>query len=194
MVGAGFAGLYALHRLRALGLSIQGFEGAADVGGTWWWNRYPGARCDVEIHRLLVLVLARARAGVGRGSERYATQPEILRYVNHVADRFDLRRDIQFETRVTAATWDEDAQRWDVDTDRGDTVSAQFCVMADGLPVRREAARDRRHRHVRGRDVPHRPLAPRGRRLHRPAGRRDRHRARRAIQSIPIIAAAGRAR
>jgi cation diffusion facilitator CzcD-associated flavoprotein CzcO len=131
VVGAGFAGLYAHHRLRALDLSIQGYEGAADVGGTWWWNRYPGARCDVESMDYSYSFSPELEQE-WTWSERYATQPEILRYVNHVADRFDLRRDIQFETRVTAATWNEDAQRWDIDTDQGDRVSAQFCIMATG--------------------------------------------------------------
>jgi cyclohexanone monooxygenase len=131
VVGAGFAGLYAHHRLRRLGLSIRGFEGAADVGGTWWWNRYPGARCDVESMDYSYSFSHELEQN-WTWSERYATQPEILRYVNHVADRFDLRRDIQFETRVTAATWDEAAQRWGVVTDRGDRVSAQFCIMATG--------------------------------------------------------------
>ena len=131
VVGAGFAGLYAHHRLRGLGLSVKGYEGAADVGGTWWWNRYPGARCDVESMDYSYSFSSELEQE-WTWSERYATQPEILRYVNHVADRFDLRRDIQFETRVTAATWDEDARRWDIVTDRGDRVSAQFCIMATG--------------------------------------------------------------
>ncbi len=131
VVGAGFAGLYAHHRLRRLGLSIQGYEGAADVGGTWWWNRYPGARCDVESMDYSYSFSDELEQE-WTWSERYATQPEILRYVNHVADRFDLRRDIQFDTRVTAATWDEGAQRWDIVTDRGDRVSARFCIMATG--------------------------------------------------------------
>jgi cation diffusion facilitator CzcD-associated flavoprotein CzcO len=131
VVGAGFAGLYAHHRLRRLGLSIQGYEGAADVGGTWWWNRYPGARCDVESMDYSYSFSDELEQE-WTWSERYATQPEILRYVNHVADRFDLRRDIQFDTRVTAATWDAGAQRWDVVTDRGDRVSARFCIMATG--------------------------------------------------------------
>ena len=131
VVGAGFAGLYAHHRLRKLGLTIQGYEAAADVGGTWWWNRYPGARCDVESMDYSYSFSPELEQ-VWTWSERYATQPEILRYVNHVADRFDLRRDIQFETRVTAATWDESARRWHVVTDRGDRVTAQFCIMATG--------------------------------------------------------------
>lgn len=131
VVGAGFAGLYAHHRLRQLGLDLQGYEAAADVGGTWWWNRYPGARCDVESMDYCYSFSPELEQE-WTWSERYATQPEILTYANHVADRFDLRRDIQFETRVTAATWDEAAQRWHVETDRGDRVSAQFCIMAVG--------------------------------------------------------------
>jgi cation diffusion facilitator CzcD-associated flavoprotein CzcO len=131
IVGAGFAGLYAHYRLRQLGLTLQGFEAAADVGGTWWWNRYPGARCDVESMDYCYSFSPEVEQE-WTWTERYATQPEILRYVNHVADRFDLRRDIQFETRVTAATWDEEAQRWHVVTDRGDSVSARFCIMATG--------------------------------------------------------------
>jgi cation diffusion facilitator CzcD-associated flavoprotein CzcO len=131
IVGAGFAGLYAHHRLRQLGLTLQGYEAGADVGGTWWWNRYPGARCDVESMDYCYSFSPELEQE-WTWTERYATQPEILRYVNHVADRFDLRRDIQFETRVTAATWDEEAQRWHLETDRGDSVSAQFCVMATG--------------------------------------------------------------
>jgi cation diffusion facilitator CzcD-associated flavoprotein CzcO len=131
VVGAGFAGLYAHHRLRQIGLTLQGFEAAADVGGTWWWNRYPGARCDVESMDYSYSFSPEVEQE-WTWSERYATQPEILRYAEHVADRFDLRRDIRFETRVTAATWDAVAQRWQIVTDRGDRVSAQFCIMAVG--------------------------------------------------------------
>src|SRR3954465_12915993 len=117
IVGAGLAGIYMLHRLRGLGLSARVYEGGAGVGGTWWWNRYPGARCDVESMDYSYS-FSEELEQEWTWSERYATQPEILRYMNHVADRFDLRRDIQFETRVTAATWDEGAQRWDIVTDR----------------------------------------------------------------------------
>ena len=131
VVGAGLAGLYAHHRLRQLDLTLQGFEAAGDVGGTWWWNRYPGARCDVESMDYCYSFSPEVEQE-WTWTERYATQPEILRYVDHVADRFDLRRDIQFETRVTAATWDEAAQRWHIDTDRGNRVSAQFVIMATG--------------------------------------------------------------
>jgi cation diffusion facilitator CzcD-associated flavoprotein CzcO len=131
IVGAGLAGLYAHHRLRQIGLTLRGYEAAADVGGTWWWNRYPGARCDVESLDYCYSFSPEIEQE-WTWTERYATQPEILRYIDHVAERFDLRRDIQLETRVTAATWDEAAQRWQIVTDRGDSVSARFCVMAVG--------------------------------------------------------------
>jgi cyclohexanone monooxygenase len=131
VVGAGFAGLYTHFRLRELGLTLQGYEAATDVGGTWWWNRYPGARCDVESMDYCYSFSPELEQE-WTWSERYATQPEILRYVNHVAERFDLRRDIQFDTRVTAMRWDDSIERWHVSTDQGDEVSAQFCVMATG--------------------------------------------------------------
>jgi cation diffusion facilitator CzcD-associated flavoprotein CzcO len=131
VVGAGFAGLYAHHRLRPLGLTVQGFEAAADVGGTWWWNRYPGARCDVESMDYCYSFSPDLEQE-WTWTERYATQPEILSYADHVAARFDLRRDIQFGTRVTAASWDETAQRWELVTDRADHVSARFLLMAVG--------------------------------------------------------------
>ncbi len=131
IVGAGFAGLYMLHRLRGLGISVRLYEAASDVGGTWYWNRYPGARCDVESLEYSYSFSEELQQE-WKWSERYASQPEILRYLNHVADRFDLRRDIQFETRVTAASFDQATQRWSLQTDRGDQVSAKFCIMATG--------------------------------------------------------------
>jgi cyclohexanone monooxygenase len=131
VVGAGFAGLYMLHRLRALGFSAKVYEAAAGLGGTWYWNRYPGARCDVESLEYSYS-FSKELEQEWEWTERYATQPEILRYLNHVAERFDLKRDIQFETRVTAAIFDEPAGRWTIHTDRGDQVSAQFCIMATG--------------------------------------------------------------
>jgi cyclohexanone monooxygenase len=131
IVGAGLAGLYMLHRLRALGLSVRVFEAGSGVGGTWYWNRYPGARCDVESIDYSYSFSDELQQEWS-WSQRYATQPEILRYINHVADRFDLRRDIQFETRVTSARFDEAALRWTIETERGDRVSARFCVMALG--------------------------------------------------------------
>src|SRR5438094_316877 len=118
VVGAGFAGLYMLYRLRGLGLSVRVFEAGDGVGGTWFWNRYPGARCDVESMEYSYSFSADLEQEWG-WTERYPSQPEILRYINHVADRFDLRRDIQLETRVTSAVFDEEADRWTVETDRG---------------------------------------------------------------------------
>ncbi len=131
IVGAGFGGMYMLHRLRALGLSARVLDAATGVGGTWYWNRYPGARCDVESMQYSYS-FSRELQKDWSWSERFAGQPEILAYANHVADRFDLRRDIQLETRVTAAHYDEVARRWQISTDRGDRFTAQFCVMATG--------------------------------------------------------------
>jgi cyclohexanone monooxygenase len=131
IVGAGFSGLYMLHRLRQLGVSARVYEAGSSVGGTWFWNRYPGARVDIESHEYCYSFSPELDAE-WTWSERYAPQPELLAYLNHVADRFDLRRDIQLETRVTAAVWDEAARRWSISTDRGETVSARWCVMATG--------------------------------------------------------------
>jgi cyclohexanone monooxygenase len=131
IVGAGFAGLYMLHRLRGLGFTARIYEAGNGVGGTWYWNRYPGARCDVESMQYSYSFSDELQKE-WQWTERYASQPEILRYLNHVAERFDLRRDIQFETRVTAAVFDERSNRWTIQTDRGDRVSAKFCVMATG--------------------------------------------------------------
>ena len=131
VVGAGFAGLFALHRLRCMGLSAKVFEAGDGVGGTWYWNRYPGARVDVESQEYSYS-FDEALEREWKWTERYATQPELLRYINHVADRFDLRRDIQLETRVTTAVFDEAAGCWSVTTDKGDAVSARYCIMATG--------------------------------------------------------------
>ena len=132
VVGAGFAGMYSLLRLRELGFRSAVFEAADDVGGTWYWNRYPGARCDIESMDYSYSFSPELQQE-WEWTERYATQPEILRYANHVADRFDLRRDIQFNTRVVGATYDERDGVWEVTTDRGDSVSAQFLIMAAGV-------------------------------------------------------------
>jgi cyclohexanone monooxygenase len=131
IVGAGFGGMYMLHRLRGLGLSAIVFDVAGGVGGTWYWNRYPGARCDVESMQYSYS-FSEALQQEWRWSEVFAGQPEILRYANHVADRLDLRRDMRFETRVTSAVFDETNHCWTVRTDRGDAVSARYCVMATG--------------------------------------------------------------
>src|ERR1041385_8588266 len=131
IVGAGFSGLYMLHRLRTAGLFARVFEAGSGVGGTWFWNRYPGARCDIESMEYSYS-FSEELTREWRWSERYASQPEILRYLNHVAERFDLNRDIELNTRVTSAVFDEDANRWTVRTDRHAPVSARFCIMATG--------------------------------------------------------------
>ncbi|MBL6752168.1 MAG: NAD(P)/FAD-dependent oxidoreductase [Nevskia sp.] len=131
VIGAGFAGLYMLHRLRQMGLSARCYESGTGVGGTWYWNRYPGAACDVE-SVLYSYSFSKELEQEWNWSERYARQPEILRYANYVTDRFDLRKDIQFRTRVTSAAFDEASGRWQIRTDQGDRVSATYCVMATG--------------------------------------------------------------
>jgi cation diffusion facilitator CzcD-associated flavoprotein CzcO len=132
VVGAGFAGLYALHSLRdKLGLSVCVIEMAAGVGGTWYWNRYPGARCDIESYNYAYSFSDELQQD-WEWRERFATQPEILSYLNHVADRFDLRRDIVFETRVVAATFDDETDRWTVETDDGRRTRAQFLISGVG--------------------------------------------------------------
>jgi cation diffusion facilitator CzcD-associated flavoprotein CzcO/acetyl esterase/lipase len=131
VVGGGFAGLYLLHRLRKAGFTTLVLEEADDVGGTWYWNRYPGARCDIQtIDYSYTFDPELERAW--KWSEKYATQPEILRYLGFVADRYDLRRDIRFGTRITAATWDQVTERWRLTTDNGATVSCRFYIMATG--------------------------------------------------------------
>src|SRR5215213_2076301 len=131
VVGAGVGGLYAIYRLRKLGLKVRAFEAATGVGGTWYWNRYPGARCDVESMQYSYS-FSKELEQEWNWPEVFSAQPDILRYANHVADRFDLRRDMQFETRVTEAVFDEATHRWTIRTDRGDVVSASYFVMATG--------------------------------------------------------------
>jgi cyclohexanone monooxygenase len=131
VVGAGFAGMYMLHRLRGQGFSVRVYEQGGDVGGTWYWNRYPGARCDVESMQYSYSFSDKLQQEWD-WSERYAPQPEILRYANHVADRFDLRRDIQLDTRVDRAAFDESANLWQVATSDGKTVAARYFVLATG--------------------------------------------------------------
>ncbi len=131
IVGAGFAGMYMLHKLRGLGFSARVIEAGTGVGGTWYWNRYPGARVDIESMEYS-LSFDPDLEREWRWSERYAAQPELLRYAEHVADRYDLRRDIQFETRVTSAVFDDDSGHWSVSTSRGEAYTARFCIMATG--------------------------------------------------------------
>ena len=131
IVGAGFAGMYMLHRLRGMGLSVRVFEVGSGVGGTWYWNRYPGARCDVESMQHSYQFSDELQQE-WVWSERYAPQPEILSYANHVADRFDLRRDIQFDTRVHSAVFDEAEDCWVLEVSYGERVTATHCIMATG--------------------------------------------------------------
>ncbi len=131
VVGAGFAGLYMLYRLRELGLRARVIEAGTGPGGTWYWNRYPGARCDV-VSMEYSYQFSPELQQEWNWSERFATQPEILRYVRHVADRFNLWPDLQFNTRVTAAHFDESRGLWTVQTDPPAKLSARFCIMATG--------------------------------------------------------------
>ncbi|MFD0385463.1 flavin-containing monooxygenase [Streptomyces stramineus] len=128
---SGFAGLYQLHRLRELGLRTRVFEACDDIGGTWYRNRYPGARCDVE-STAYSFSFSPELDQEWEWSERYATQPEILRYLHHVADRFDLRKDVTLRTRVVRAVYDEDRHVWQIATDTGETVTTRFVVLATG--------------------------------------------------------------
>ena len=131
IVGAGFAGMYLLHKLRGLGISARVFDAAGSVGGTWYWNRYPGARCDVESINYSYSFDSDLEQE-WTWSEKYAPQPEILQYANHVADRFNLWPDMQFDTRIDGAHFNEKENRWTVKTSKGDVVSAQHLVLAVG--------------------------------------------------------------
>jgi cation diffusion facilitator CzcD-associated flavoprotein CzcO/acetyl esterase/lipase len=131
VVGAGFSGLYMLHRLRGLGLSTILFDEAGDVGGTWYWNRYPGARCDIPTTDYTYSFDAELEKE-WTWSEKYATQPEILAYLGHVADRYDLRKDIRFNTKIAGAVWNEDRRRWLIKTEAGHRVECRYYIMATG--------------------------------------------------------------
>lgn len=130
IVGAGLAGLQMLHQVRQIGLNARVYEAGSDIGGTWHWNRYPGARCDVESLEYSYQFSAQLQQE-WEWTHRYATQPELLRYINHVADRFDLRDDIQLNTRVSALTYNGQGH-WTVRTDTDQTATAGFVVMATG--------------------------------------------------------------
>lgn len=131
IVGAGFAGMYMLHKLRGMGLSAHVFEAGSDVGGTWFWNRYPGARVDIESQEYS-FSFSKELEEEWQWTERYAPQGELLDYANHIADRFDLRRDISFDTRVESARYDDQSGLWRITTDQGETIEARYCVMATG--------------------------------------------------------------
>ena len=131
VIGAGFAGMYAIYRLRKLGLQVQVLEAGADVGGTWYWNRYPGSRCDVPSLEYS-FGFSPDLEQEWDWPEVFSAQPDILNYANHIADRFDLRRSICFNTRATAVTYLEQSNQWQVDTDTGTSYHATYCIMATG--------------------------------------------------------------
>ena len=131
IIGAGFAGMYMLHRMREMGLKSIVFEAGDGVGGTWYWNRYPGARCDVESVQYSYQ-FDKELEQEWTWSEKYSPQPEILKYANHVADRFKLRKDIRFSTRITSSNYDEKKAEWEVVAEQGDTYRSNFCIFATG--------------------------------------------------------------
>ncbi len=131
VVGGGLAGLYTLHKMRELGLKAHAYEAGAGLGGTWYWNRYPGCRCDIESLEYSYSFSPDLEQE-WHWPERYGTQPQILEYIEHVADRFDLRKDVTLNTRVLSAGFDSTANRWTITTDKGETVSAPYIVMATG--------------------------------------------------------------
>jgi cation diffusion facilitator CzcD-associated flavoprotein CzcO len=132
VIGAGFAGLYMLHKLREQGLSVHVLEAGGEVGGTWYWNRYPGARTDSESY-YYAYSFSPELAQEWNWSERYPSQPELLKYLGHVADRFQLRRDISFNTRLRSAAFDEVENVWRLTTEQGDHVTTTFFVTALGV-------------------------------------------------------------
>lgn len=132
VLGAGVAGLYQLHQLREQGLRVRAYEAGSDVGGTWYWNRYPGARFDSEAY-IYQYLFSEALYKEWSWSQRFPDQPEVERWMHYVADRLGLRRDIQFSTTVTSAHFDEDRGRWLVGTDRGETIDTQFFVACGGM-------------------------------------------------------------
>lgn len=186
VVGAGISGLYAVYKFRRRGMRVHGFESAAGVGGTWYHNRYPGARCDVESIDYSYSFDEELQQE-WTWTERFATQEEILRYLDHVADRHDLRSAYDFLTRVTSAVYDETAGRWTVTTDTGKTVTARFCILATGvlsatnkpdIPGRDSFAGDSYHTG----EWPHEPVDFTGKRVGVIGTGSS------GIQSIPIIA------
>ena len=186
VIGAGISGLYQLYRLREVGLRVRVFEAGGDVGGTWYWNRYPGARCDIESLQYSYS-FSEELDQEWDWTEKYAPQPEILSYARHVADRFDLRRDICFDTKVTALAFDEAAKCWYVGTDRGGSCSAQFCIMAVGClsaanHPQFEGFEDYRGEVLHTGEWPHEPVDFSGRRVAVIGTGSS------AIQSIPVIA------
>ena len=174
VVGAGITGIYQLYRAREAGFSVQLLEAGAGVGGTWFWNRYPGARFDSESYTYGYL-FSKELFDEWEWQEHFAEQPEIERYLNHVVDRFDLRRHIRFEAPVTSAEWDEPSGTWVVATGDGGEIRARFLIAATGVlsvpyvpdvPGREDFRGEQHHTGS---------LAGGARRLHRQAGRSHRH-------------------
>lgn len=131
IVGGGFGGMYATYRFREMGLRIQSFEAGGDLGGVWYWNRYPGARVDLPSIDYSFSFSPEVEQE-WTWSEQFAAQPELLAYIDFVARRLDLRKHFQFNTRVTSAVWDEQRKLWTVKTDQGETLEATYCIMATG--------------------------------------------------------------
>ena len=131
IIGAGIAGMYQLYRLRQLGMKVRVFENGSDVGGTWYWNRYPGARFDSESWSY-GYSFSEELLQEWNWPEHFAAQPDTLRYLNHVADKFDMRRDIQFNSRVTAAHFDDATSHWTITLESGEHARAQFLITALG--------------------------------------------------------------
>ena len=131
VVGAGFGGMYAIYKFREMGLKVQGFEAGGDLGGVWYWNRYPGARVDLPSIDYSYSFSPEIEQE-WTWSEQFAAQPELLKYIDFVARKLDLRKHFQFNTRVTSAVWDEARRLWTVQTDRGDSFEATYCIMATG--------------------------------------------------------------
>ena len=132
VIGAGVAGLYQLHLLRSQGLAVKAFEAGSDVGGTWYWNRYPGARLDSESPSYQYLFSQELYEGWD-WSERFSAQPEIERWLQYIADRLDLRKDIEFNTTIKSAHFDEATDRWTITTDKGQVIDARFLVTCCGM-------------------------------------------------------------
>lgn len=131
VVGGGLGGLYTLHRMRELGLKARAFEAGAGLGGTWFWNRYPGCRCDIESLEYSYSFSPELEQE-WKWPDRYGTQPQILEYIEHVADRFDLRKDVTLNTRIVTASFDSPTNFWTITTDKGEEFSAPYIVMATG--------------------------------------------------------------
>ena len=141
-----------------MGLKVRAYEAGSGVGGTWFWNRYPGARCDVESLEYSYSFSDELQQE-WKWPERYGTQPEILKYINHVADRFDLRRDVQLNTRIVSATFDGKANEWTLKTDSGEEIRARYCVMAAGNLSTPRVPDFKGLEELQGQVVPLRPVA-----------------------------------